>query len=109
VKFDDRLRAERWHVGDKRLPLVGAHSYAGWCEFPPNPPPMMDDVDSAAWNPKARAAHLDEFGVAKQLLYPNLLGFYGNVFAELEPELSLQIVSSYNDYQSWFAEEGDDR
>lgn len=108
VRFDEKLGMERWYVGDRRLPAVGAHSYAGWTEYPPSPPPTMAEVDPASWDPKQRAARMREYGISRQLLYPNLLGFYGNVFAELEPELAFGIVSAYNDYQSWFAEEGDD-
>lgn len=109
VAHDDRLGADRWYVGDRRLPVVGAHAYAGWKEYPPSPPPTMDDVDPASWEPKARAERLDEYGIGRQLLYPNLLGFYGNVFAELDPRLAAEIVYAYNDFQSWFAETGDDR
>src|SRR5580704_2957426 len=109
VGFDERLGAERWYVGDRRLPLVGSHAYAGWTEFPPSPPPTMADVDPASWEPVARTQRLDEYGIGKQLLYPNLLGFYGNVFTDLDLNLAAEIVYAYNDFQSWFSEAGDGR
>jgi predicted TIM-barrel fold metal-dependent hydrolase len=109
VAYDDRLKAERWYLGDRRLPLVGSHSYAGWREYPPSPPPTMSDVDPGSWDPKVRVQRLDEYGVGRQLLYPNLLGFYSHVFAELHLDLAAEIVYAYNDFQSWFAEAGDGR
>ena len=108
VRYDEKRKIERWYVGDQRLPAVGAHSYAGWTEYPPNPPPTMDAVDPSSWDPKLRADRMREYGIAKQLLYPNLLGFYSNVFVEHGRDFAADVISAYNDYQSWFAEAGDD-
>lgn len=109
VRFDERLGAERWYVGDRRLPVVGAHAYAGWREYPPNPPLTMAEVDPASWDPKARVQRLDEYGITRQVMYPNLLGFYGSVFEQLDRKLGAEIIYAYNDFQTWFAEEGEDR
>ena len=110
VVFDERLQMQRWLVGDRRLPVVGASSYAGWTEFPPSPPPTMDDMDPASFDPRERVKRLDEYGIAKQVIYPNILGFYSHLFAELpDRDLALEIVRAYNDFQVWFSEEGDGR
>src|SRR4051794_26066244 len=71
VVFDERLQMQRWLVGDRRLPVVGASSYAGWTEFPPSPPPTMDDMDPASFDPRERVKRLDEYGIAQQVMYPN--------------------------------------
>jgi uncharacterized protein len=110
VKWDERLQADRWYVGEWRLPVVGSSAYAGWKEYPPSPPPTIADVDPASYDPKARVERLDEFGVSMQVLYPNILGFYSHVFAELaDRQLALEVVTAYNDFQTWFSREGDDR
>jgi predicted TIM-barrel fold metal-dependent hydrolase len=109
VRYDANLGSDRWYVGEWRLPVVGAFSYAGWTKFPPEFPPALDLVDPASYDAKSRVARLDEYGIGKQLIYPNILGFYSHVFATLDPELSGAIVSAYNDFQSSFAEEGDGR
>jgi predicted TIM-barrel fold metal-dependent hydrolase len=110
VGWDERLQADRWYVGDRRLPVVGASSYAGWKEFPPSPPPTLADVDPASFDPRHRVRRLDEYGVAKQLMYPNILGFYSHVFAELpDRRVAGEIVRAYNDFQTWFSAEGDGR
>ena len=110
VVFDERLQMQRWMVGDSRLPAVGASSYAGWTQFPPTPPPTMDDMDPASFDPRERVKRLDEYGIARQIIYPNILGFYSHLFAEMPDRgLAREIVAAYNDFQVWFSEEGDGR
>jgi predicted TIM-barrel fold metal-dependent hydrolase len=109
VKFSEHLQMDRWYVGEQRLPAVAASAYAGWTEFPPSPPPTLADADPASFDPRQRVKRLDEYGIAKQVLYPNILGFYSHVFAELDRELAGEIVRAYNDFQTWFVKEGDDR
>jgi predicted TIM-barrel fold metal-dependent hydrolase len=48
---------------------------------------------------------MDEYGIAQQVLYPNLIGFFVGAFIELgEPELMLACVQGYNDFLAEFAD-----
>ncbi len=106
VAFDERRGIERWHIGGR--PLIGVANWAcaGWRAHPPSFPPTLDEADPGSWHPRARLERMDEYGVFAQVLYPNLLGFYGPVIMALgDPELQLDIVRAYNDFLADFASE----
>jgi predicted TIM-barrel fold metal-dependent hydrolase len=52
---------------------------------------------------------MDEYGIAQQLLYPNLLGFHYKAFRDYDPALRLACVQAYNDFQAEFCEEAPNR
>ena len=69
--------------------LEGVSAYSPW-EF--------DEIDPAGFDPEARLQRMDEYGIAVQVLYPNLIGFKSPQFISLGPELSLLCTQVYNDF-----------
>jgi predicted TIM-barrel fold metal-dependent hydrolase len=103
VVWDDERQMERWRVGKYLLNSTGAHAHAGWKDFYPSVPPTLADTDPASWDGAARLKRMDEFGIHAQVIYPNLLGFRINAFLQLgDPELILECVRAYNDFQTDF-------
>ena len=92
---------EYWLVGDRRVSAAWSFSVAGYREFMPAHPLVQDDVDPAMYDPVARAKKLDEFGIAAQVLYPNILGFFIQSLLQVpDPEFHLACVQAYNDFLS---------
>jgi uncharacterized protein len=59
---------------------------------------MIDDVHPGAYDLPARLAVMDEVGIYAQIVYPNVAGFGGQKFADVQdPELKLMCVRIYND------------
>jgi predicted TIM-barrel fold metal-dependent hydrolase len=107
---DERHNFDRWVIGDRKLTGVSSWATAGWPEYPPSFPPTMDDAFAGAFDAKARLAWMDQHGIYTQVLFPNLLTFSVHAFQALgEPELMIQCVRAYNDYQIEFASEAPDR
>jgi predicted TIM-barrel fold metal-dependent hydrolase len=110
VVWDEKTQSWRWLIGDRLGSMVGNFSVAGWREFPPSCPPTLDDADPAAYDAKARVAHMDAHGIYAQVLYPNVIAFEGVAFMALgDEELKLACVRTYNDYQAEFASIAPDR
>ena len=110
VVFDEKRGFERWVVGNRKLSGVSGFAMAGWNQFPPHFPPRMADADPAAFEPKARLAHLDREGIYAQALYPNLLAFMLFAFHNVgEPEFVIDCVKAYNDFLIEFSEPAPDR
>ena len=60
--------------------------------------PRLEDMTPAASEPKARVRALDEQGIARQILYPNVLGFAGGSMMKIEDAaLRNFCVQAYND------------
>src|SRR5579859_6233419 len=70
VKFDENLKEDAWYFGDSRISAAAGSAQAGWNQYPPLHPPNLDVVDRATWDPQARLARMDEFGIWAQVLYP---------------------------------------
>jgi uncharacterized protein len=87
-----------WRIGDSWAWPVGHFGQAGWREYPPFSPWEFDEIDPAGFDPKARLERMDEYGIAVQVLYPNLIGFKSPQFISLGPELSLLCTQVYNDF-----------
>lgn len=66
---------DAWYFGTERIGAAASAAQAGWREYPPDHPPRLTDVDVATWEPTARLARMDEYGVWAQVLYPNVAGF----------------------------------
>src|ERR1700722_1883262 len=108
--YDERHQRDRWVIGGRKLTGVANWAVAGWSEFPPSYPPRMEDADPAAYDPKARLARMDDYGIYASVLYPNLLAFVMWAFTSIEdPDLRLACVQAYNDYQTEYAEAAPDR
>jgi len=109
VETDPESGRMRWRVGRHLLTTLTTGAYAGWTEPYPSTPPTAEEADPACYEPHARVERLDEHGIAKQLLFPNLLGFQVFAFAQLEHELGLACVRAYNDFQNDFCSIAPDR
>ena len=101
---DETTGRTHWLVGDKRLSPNCAGAHAGWAENWPSFPPTLEAADPAAYEPKARLQRMDEYGIAVQLLFPNVIAFEVHAFLALaDPELRIECVRAYNDFQTEFA------
>ena len=105
IELDEQRGIEYWLVGDRRVSAAWSFSVAGYREFMPAHPLVQDDVDPAMYDPVARAKKLDEFGIAAQVLYPNILGFFIQSLLQVpDPKFHLACVQAYNDFLSeWSA------
>src|SRR2546423_2122374 len=54
---------EVWLIGDKMVQGAAATSAAGMDEYWPDYPKTLAEVDPAAYDARARASKLDEFGI----------------------------------------------
>jgi len=97
--WDAERARYRWQVG--RHTLIGAQdqAHAGWKEFFPSTPATLEDAEPGGWDPKARLNMMNGQGIAAQILYPNLLGFFPFAFRELGKDLAEACVQAFNDFQ----------
>jgi predicted TIM-barrel fold metal-dependent hydrolase len=106
VEWDEQRQRDRWHVGRHTLLGVQDQAHAGWNEFYPSTPASFEEAELGGWDAAARLTVMDAHGIAAQLLYPNLLGFFGFAFMELEPALGVACVQAFNDFQvEWCSED----
>ena len=91
ARFRDRVPQVRrvdgqdvWFIDGQVASPVGPTAPAGWREPAPAMPQTYEDLLPAAYDAKARLAHLDEVGIWAQLLYPNVGGFGGQRFLRLQ-------------------------
>lgn len=97
---------EYWMIGDERVSCAWGFSTAGWKDWWPSHPTLQEQVDPATYDATARAARLDDFGIASQVLYPNILGFYlPQLMRTGDREFQKACVQAYNDFLSDFAAE----
>ncbi|GAA2403049.1 amidohydrolase family protein [Actinomadura vinacea] len=100
VRWDDENGEEAWFVSGERMAAVGAPAMAGWVEYPPHHPRRWRDIDPVMYDAKARAAHMDQYGIQAQVLYPNVALFDARRLLEMDDEeLQLGCIRAYNDYQ----------
>jgi predicted TIM-barrel fold metal-dependent hydrolase len=99
VVRDEEWGRDRWLVGDQLILGVQDQAHAGWKEFFPSTPTSFEEADPGGWDPEARLRVMDSHGIAAQILYPNLLGFFPWAFMALDRELSLACVRAFNDFQ----------
>jgi predicted TIM-barrel fold metal-dependent hydrolase len=110
VLWDDDHEEEAWFIGGQRVTSVGAAAQAGWPEFPPDHPRRWTDADPATWEPTARLARMDEYGIHAQVLYPNVALFNSaSIQQYADDEFQLAMVKAYNDYQTEFCSVAPDR
>jgi predicted TIM-barrel fold metal-dependent hydrolase len=99
VVRDEKWGRDRWLVGEHLILGVQDQAHAGWKEFFPSTPTSFEEAEPGGWDPRARLEVMDDHGIAAQILYPNLLGFFPWAFMALDRELSLACVRAFNDFQ----------
>jgi predicted TIM-barrel fold metal-dependent hydrolase len=73
-------------------------------------PARLEDTDPALWDPVARTRRLDEYGIAAQVIYPNVALFGTKSLVNMmDAELQLACVRAYNDFQSDYSDAGSKR
>ena len=103
VAWDEDSAQHRWVIGDEVVSPVGFFAAAGWKEYLPSHPPTLEEADAGAYDAAARLRRLDEYGIAAQVLYPNLLAFFTAAFIRKDQALGLACVEAYNDFLVEFA------
>jgi len=103
VKLHEAKNKYRWSIAGHWASGVADLAFSGWTEFPPSYPPSLEQADPASWDPSARLATMDDYGVHAQVLYPNVLGFASVFFLDMEVELRNWCVATYNDFIVEFA------
>jgi predicted TIM-barrel fold metal-dependent hydrolase len=110
VRWDDAEAEEAWFIGAQRITSVGAAAQAGWPEFPPDHPRRWTDADPMTWDARARLDRMDQDGIHAQVLYPNVAMFNaGSIQDTPDPAFQLELVRTYNDYQTEFCSTAPDR
>lgn len=100
IRWVNEERKDYWFLGQKKLVAAGASAHAGWPEPFPGHPPTLKEAHPASYDANARVAYMDKTGCRAQVLYPNIGGFGSQAFLELgDPELMLECVRAYNDFQ----------
>lgn len=70
----------------------------------------FEDLDVAAYEPKARLKLLDRLGIYQQIVYPNVAGFGSNRFMEMaDTELRTTCATIYNDAVADLQRAGENR
>jgi len=105
VKYLPSQGEEYWFIGGHPTHSAWTHSRAGWKLPPPSHPRVFAEVDPSTYDPVARAAALDTFGLAAQVLYPNIVGFRLPDILELgDPAFAAACMAAYNDHVATFAD-----
>jgi predicted TIM-barrel fold metal-dependent hydrolase len=97
--WDEAVGRKRWHIGRYKLLGTQDQNHAGWKEFWPSMPRVEEEGDPGAFEAKARLERLDQFGIAAQVLYPNLMGFFPYAFMSLGLEEATRCARVFNDFQ----------
>ena len=105
VIFDDAAQMLKWKIGDRVMSPVAINCMAGHSEYVPSRPASLEEADPACTDPKARLRRMDEYGVAMNLLYPNIWGFDSHVFLEVGTDYALDCLRAYNDFLTEWAGE----
>jgi predicted TIM-barrel fold metal-dependent hydrolase len=94
-------KKDMWMIGDKPVMPTGITAMAGFDGLIPQFPDTLADAAPAAYDAKARLAHMDAEGIHAQVIYPNVGGFGSGGFLKLgKPELMVECVRAYNDFLS---------
>jgi predicted TIM-barrel fold metal-dependent hydrolase len=99
LEFNPKSGMEHWRIGQRMVWQVARYAHGGWPEYWPSFPPRLEDAMSAATDPTARLEYMNAVGIYAQVMYPNVLAFAAFAFMELDPELALDCVKAFNDWQ----------
>ena len=95
---------DMWLIGDRVTQAAWASAPAGFRDYWPAHPRTLDEVDAAAYEPHARARHLDRVGISSQVIYPNILSFnIQDILRNGDAAFHLACVQAYNDFLADFA------
>ncbi len=103
VRWDDEANEEAWFLGEQRLSPAGSAGQAGWPEYAPLHPPRYEDTAVETRDPESRTDWMDRYGIATQVLYPNVAMFSSGAMQKCDPGARLAQVQAYNDYQTDYA------
>lgn len=109
VVWSEEAGEDLWIAGDKVIGVGAGSAAAGWKDAPPKRAPRWDDLNPEVWRAQERLDLMDRYGIHSQLLYPNVAGFGGGNFANLDTELALLLIQAYNDYLSDWSSAAPDR
>lgn len=110
VRFVPEQGEEYWFIGDHPTHPAWTHSRHRWPLPPPSHPRVFAEVDPTTYDPVARAGALDEFGIAVQVLYPNIVAFQlADILSVDDPAFGAACVRAYNDYVLEFCDEAPGR
>lgn len=70
---------------------------------------QFEEVHAGSSNVKERLKVMDEAGIYAQIVYPNILGFGGQMAAKVDADLRLATVQIYNDAMAEIQEESGQR
>lgn len=95
---------DMWIIGEQVIAPAWASAPAGWKDYWPSHARTIDEVNPAAYEVHARARHLDQVGIASQVIYPNILSFNVQDILRIgDAQFHLLTVQAYNDFLAEFA------
>jgi predicted TIM-barrel fold metal-dependent hydrolase len=101
---------DTWVINGQPYAKPGNTAMAGFAGTLPDGPATYEDMPTAAYDPQARLAFMDEQHIRAQVLYPNLGGFGAGAWLDKgDPAYALDCVRAYNDFQSDFSSVAPDR
>lgn len=104
IKYLPKQGEEYWFIGGAPTHPAWTNSQANWDMPPPSHPRVLEEVHPSNYDPVARTAALDDFGVASQVLYPNIVAFHLQAILSVDdPAFAVACMSAYNDYAVEFA------
>ena len=84
--------------------VLAGFAMAGFDGYLPDMPARMSDIDPSAYDPRRRLSWMDQFDIEAQVLYPNVVAFFGWAFIEMQDQpIAVACVSAYNDFLAEFA------
>lgn len=102
IEYDPVTKRDFWFLGDVKANVGWPNAYYGSKGddiAARRMPATQADVDPSCYDPKARLALMDSWGIQAAVLYPNAAGFSLEPFMRLpDPELSFAHASAYNDF-----------
>lgn len=104
VRYIPRQGEDYWFIGGQPTHPAWTHSRGSWGVPPPSHPRVFAEVEPATYDPEARAGALDDFGVAVQVLYPNIVAFnLLDILGVGDRSFANACLFAYNDYVAEFA------
>src|ERR1700722_13411215 len=87
-----------------------AAALAGFDGYPADYPARWEEIPAELKVARARLQQMDRYGIHAQILYPNIAMFNSSRLRSLaDAELQLDLVRTYNDWQTEWSSEAPDR
>lgn len=111
IEWSDSLQCEAWCIGGKVITRAWYDVTHNWEGLYPNlGPTRFADSDPANYDLAARIVEMNKNRISKQVLYPNIGGFYYDPFVNnADTELSFAHLRAYNDFLLDWSEPAPDR